>query len=550
MRRAICGAVAPFLILVAPFAVFLQYHGYGFLRAEVAAILFIMAALALVAGAAAAIAPAVEGVLLAGLLTLFVDLQFDPPKGSIGSAFTFLVLNTVLWFLRGHAVRVVTLMMGTVLVSALLLPRSSGAVPTGAVPASTSHRTFGSDTLPLILHLILDEHIGFEGMPPGLTPPAFEREVRSFYDRHGFRLFARAYSEHWDSHRSVPHVLNLLPGRYLSSLVAEGTRSKWIVTTNAYFERLAQWGYSIRVHQSDYLDLCAGQLPAPRCQTYAATSLAPFAQVALPASQKGPLVAGMYLMQSNLYLVLRGVYNDTRRQLAPVVALPSWSWEQDRIGPVSSMPVVDALASDLRKARPGDFVMAHLLMPHYPYVYGANCELRQPGEWLDRSDDEPHPGAINTPDSRATRYARYFEQASCVQKKLEQLMMAIPPSLRRDAIVIIHGDHGSRISLVEPTVPGRDRLSATDFADSYSTLFAVRSPHLEPGYHRRLAPITCLMRTLVESQFHSVSAVERCATTPTVFVSADDPTVAMPFPAFGQPPRDGAAGTTTEFVSN
>ena len=154
-------------------------------------------------------------------------------------------------------------------------------------------------------------------------------------------------------------------------------------------------------------------------------------------------------MQSNLYLVLR-----TLQRHAPAAragrALPSWSWERDRIGPVSSMPVVDALASDLRKARPGDFVMAHLLMPHYPYVYGANCELRQPGEWLDRSDDEPHPGAINTPDSRATRYARYFEQASCVQKKLEQLMMAIPPSLRRDAIVIIHGDHGSRISLVDP----------------------------------------------------------------------------------------------------
>jgi hypothetical protein len=202
------------------------------------------------------------------------------------------------------------------------------------------------------------------------------------------------------------------------------------------------------------------------------------------------------------------------------------------------MTVVDAIAVDLSTAQRGDFILAHLMMPHHPYVYDANCKLRQPSEWLERMDRDAPPGVVNTPDSRATRYARYFDQAGCALKKLDTLMTAIPTSLRRDAIVIIHGDHGSRIALIEPELPDASRMSASDYADGYSTLFAIRSPHLEAGYDRRLAPITCLMRTLVESEFRSVSALGTCAATPTVFMSGHGRTTSVPLPAFGQAPDD------------
>ncbi len=526
------------LVLLTPFAVFLQYQGYGFFRPDVALIVLVMAGLALLAGAAAATSPAVEAAVLAGLLTFFMDLQFDPPKGSIGLAVIFLALTSLLWVLREHAARILTLTMATVLASSLLLPRSSVMALEAPTPSSSSPRTSASEQLPLILHLIVDEHIGFEGMPAGLTPAAFERDERSFFDRHGFLLFGRAYSEYSNSYRSITHLVNLQPGGYVPSLLERGTGSTWAVASNAYFDRLARLGYRIRVYQSDYLDLCADQPERSTCQTYAATSLRPFAGVALPPLEKARVVAGMYLHQSNVYLVIREAYKQRRRQVASTVALPAWDWERDRIGPLSSMPVLEALARDLSSARRGDFIMAHLMMPHYPYVYDANCELRHPREWIDRMDRDAPQGSLNTPEGRATRYARYFDQAACVRKKLDGLMMAIPSSLRGDAVVIIHGDHGSRIPLIEPDAAGHSRVSASDYADSYSTLFAIRSPHLQAGYDRRLAPITCLMRTLVESDFRSVSTLDACAGTPTVFMSADGQTVAMPLPAFGNAPGD------------
>ena len=72
---------------------------------------------------------------------------------------------------------------------------------------------------------------------------------------------------------------------------------------------------------------------------------------------------------------------------------------------------------------------------------------------------------MNVPDGRADRYRGYFQQMLCAQKKVDALIAAIPPSLRQDAIIIVQGDHGSRISLVDPTTVAKVEPSASDYAD-------------------------------------------------------------------------------------
>ena len=56
---------------------------------------------------------------------------------------------------------------------------------------------------------------------------------------------------------------------------------------------------------------------------------------------------------------------------------------------------------------------------------------------------------------------------------IDQLLAAVPAGLRQDAVVIVHGDHGSRIARNDPTAVERTLFSAADYADLYSTLFAV-----------------------------------------------------------------------------
>ena len=118
-------ACAPFLILLTPFTVFLQYHGYDYADSGVLICLLALLVIALALGAVASISSRLELLIIAGLLTLLADLQFHPPKGVIGLALIFVGLAGVLWVLRQHAVRIVTVTTATMLASSILLPTGS-----------------------------------------------------------------------------------------------------------------------------------------------------------------------------------------------------------------------------------------------------------------------------------------------------------------------------------------------------------------------------------------------------------------------------------------
>ena len=45
-----------------------------------------------------------------------------------------------------------------------------------------------------------------------------------------------------------------------------------------------------------------------------------------------------------------------------------------------------------------------------------------------------------------------------------------------NSIIIIHGDHGSRIRIRRPIYANRKEISNEDLRDSYSTLFAAKIP--------------------------------------------------------------------------
>jgi hypothetical protein len=209
------------------------------------------------------------------------------------------------------------------------------------------------------------------------------------------------------------------------------------------------------------------------------------------------------------------------------IYLPSWNWDRNIVSSVATMNVLDTVAADLAKSRAGDFLFAHLLMPHYPYVYNADCQARPPSEWRQRRDRDEVDGRgdTNTRETRAIRYALYFQQIRCVDRKIDALIAAIPPSLRHDAIVIIQGDHGSRIGLVEPNDWGESAFTGSDYADFFSTLFAVRSPRIASAYDLRPASITCLLSILVKNDFESMEGLSACSSRNVVFFSDHKPRV-------------------------
>jgi hypothetical protein len=77
------------------------------------------------------------------------------------------------------------------------------------------------------------------------------------------------------------------------------------------------------------------------------------------------------------------------------------------------------------------FVLAHLLLPHEPYLYRADCSRRHP-YW---------PPADTGRDERPVRLA-YAEQIQCTNRKLQALIEAIQLEAPVPPILLIQSDHG------------------------------------------------------------------------------------------------------------
>ena len=509
--RAARAFVAALLLLVTPLFTFLQYHHYGYWHAEIAVSVLAFAVVALVVAVIAARWPLWEIPALALLVALSADLQFDLREQWVLTAFP--VALVVLSPIRLQAAQVVTLMAATMLGATLLLP----GVPVTSGPAALPH---GNNDLPLVVHLLLDEHIGLDAVPDVPGRPELEQEAHAFYGTHGFTLFDEAYSEHRTTVHSLSHLMNFLPGRFDTSLHRAGKDGfDWELRENAYLTRVRKVGYAVRVRQTAYLNICPEAADELHCEAYEQTQLGVMQDSGLGMRDRLRVIASVYSEGSELYSRLEQSYGAARKRLRRRgVSLPGWTWERSRFSPLSSMAVADQLRRDLSVARRGDYLMAHLLMPHDPYLYDARCSLQPPTEWLGVADPEARYPAKNTPATRAVRYVRYVQQVRCVYRKLHEIMAAIPPALRQDAIVIIHGDHGSRISERDPTRTRPEAASRSDFVDAYSTLFAVRSPRMQPGVNSHVAPITCILKSLVEGGFHSLKAFETCAADPVVFL--------------------------------
>ncbi|MEX0829444.1 MAG: DUF229 domain-containing protein [Nitrospirales bacterium] len=131
----------------------------------------------------------------------------------------------------------------------------------------------------------------------------------------------------------------------------------------------------------------------------------------------------------------------------------------------------------------------------------------------------------NTNDSRETHYREYFKQLQCVSMKLDELFTRMENAgIFEDAVIIIHGDHGSRIMKTEPTIENEQALTTQDIVDGYSTLFAVKFPKHNSYYDPKPYPIEFLLH---EKVVKPLVGEQESATPsdPFVFLQSEDPTI-------------------------
>ncbi|MEO8620119.1 MAG: hypothetical protein ABI625_03565 [bacterium] len=505
------------LLVVGPFWTWLHLERYSIYRTEA----LVMSALLIAVGMAygwlthrLARWPVLPVIMTAVLLMISLDLLTSRPGWR---AVIFCILLAGTWAFRDHITRIILAMGVAYLASTLLV----GARP--AEPVWKSPRPPAARDVPPIVHLIADEHGGIEGLP---TEIALLREERNaltrFYTDRGFRLFTRAYSRYHMTMDAIPNEFNF---------TESATKYGWVddrdpnatpaLRENRYFERLGAMGYETHIYQPPFLDYCTTtHAPSRSCHTESSVRRLHVLNLSWMASTW--YLGTIWLTQhSSLLLDAHDSYDRLRGGLATRgVSLREWHWPNMRLGQAGAVSLARHMASDIATTPQlrGAAYVGHLLLPHLPYLMNERCEGR------DHITDGMVPDVLGeerlTAEQRRERYVLYATQLECFTHLVDTIAANLAARSGSDAIMIVQGDHGSRIGRA-PSV--HEPLSRESFTDFYSALFAIRAPGITPGVDTTTVALNELLNRYSQSGFRDVTMTGDAS--PFVYVGeADTPT--------------------------
>ena len=184
-----------------------------------------------------------------------------------------------------------------------------------------------------------------------------------------------------------------------------------------YFNSLVRMGYNIDVVQSRYISLCPDKengtddepvSEAVRCYDYSSDAIG-LLRLTHGLSERLDALWSAYLRRSYRFRRALYYYRVANSKLVESgITLPDL-WRPDftpSVAPIVSLMTIDTLADRMKSLGPGQALVAHLILPHGPYVYRADCSI----------------GSSTGERDRNELYKRYFEQLDCLYAKLETLV--------------------------------------------------------------------------------------------------------------------------------
>ncbi|MBX3303268.1 MAG: hypothetical protein KF693_13720 [Nitrospira sp.] len=441
-------------------------------------------------------------VCVSGLLTVAAD-HLHLVEGIIqGRAITLFVIFCVLMALIRRFEKTTTLAVTAFLCVFVISTVLGNGFETESGPAVTApHMDAITDGPPRLIHLILDEHQGIEGIPLDTDyARKLKDKIKEFYQRYGFNLYGGAYSHYFETVDSIPNLVNF-SAESVSRILVTGEPPPYHLPQNRYFQFLKSMGYQIHVIDGDFLDFCSSPDAQPQsCTKYRWATLSNVAKLDDPVLTKTAMVLAVFVASYPRYQGILNLYEQrvrpfllSRGVAAPVINHDSL-WTRRRLQPfsVNTMAAMDTLSASTQQLTPGHMLFAHLLLPHFPYVYREDCSHRAIPESMDNMEEVPP--ELRTTEDRRVRFDQYLRQVECLYVRLDELFQKMQSSgMFGNSIIIVHGDHGARLGLRHPISKEQDQLTVADYQDGLSTLFAAKIPGRPGGYDPSLHAIDELL---------------------------------------------------------
>lgn len=464
------------------------------------------------------------------LLFSIVTGALPPPVGFVAIA---LVVATVFWQVRAHLPSILLVFVMILLVSVVVTQRPPklradriAADEAGKLSKAWMASGPFDQSLPIVLHLVFDEMMSVGAITDDLPGGSKTRQsLQAFAEKHSFRMFDSVYSRYFFSGESLTNMMNSeYRGHTLLADILAQQQSSY--APNLYFDDLAARGYRTAVFQSAVMNFC-GNNNVDMCEAFDSFDPGGKGEVGLdPRNQRARLwqtfVRSYYpSYMSAIGQRLLGLIYGLRTEEVGVLGI-EYRYDVQRFP-----DWFDRFTKFAATVPRGTHLFAYFMVPHSPYLLTESCVVSgqfEGGYYLWK-----YPVSERA-EKRRQFYEGYLGQLRCVQRKLDGLMNAISQSENyRDAVIIIHGDHGSRISIGNILEDYTER----DFVDNYATFYAVRSPAVQPGVDCEFISLAEIFRRHVLRRVETAPRIGPPLPVIVASRAASNAMVEAPMPLFG-----------------
>jgi hypothetical protein len=329
---------------------------------------------------------------------------------------------------------------------------------------------------------MLDGFMGVAGLPDYPASEVIRGKMLEFFEANDFQLFTHAYSRYALTRESLDAAMNYRHDGLGVAAYGGEDFSAYVMEKNAVFSSLEELGYRLNIYQTSHLDLCrSNPEKLDRCWQYDHPNVRSVLPVDATLFRAGALVLTL-LEQSKVLSSVLSSYS----------AMPNLSIA------VHDPRVFDVLEEDVIRKGGDNYFFAHALFPHGPFAYQPDCSINYGAPGVARVAyvvGEPE----QPPLVYELRNGLYFMQVECALRTLQSLIDALKrEGVYDNAIVILHGDHGSRIIKHQPLFRNKALMSRQDYRISFSTLFAVRFPGSEFSVDERPLAISYLVEEFIQ----------------------------------------------------
>lgn len=428
------------LLLALPIVRILSDEQYGWLHLEVGAVLAL--AVSVAAGLAVCTKRAVvfHTVALALVFVLSVDTARatfwpDARMRWLLPGWLLLVLAAFAIFQR-HFYTILTVYLVATSIAGLAEATYKNRVPGRAHAASASTRQHNH-----VIHIIFDEMLALAAYPDDCQEcQTASASLESVLRSGNFEIHSHAFSNFAVTRDSIPSILNGRLANRCYEYVSEDIDEP-VLSQNAYFDRYLRNNYDVRVYQSDHILFTGAKYGSLPATTYKLSSVKAWQQTTLPWPARSREILTTYFRSNKIWRNFWDSY------------MPAgWAISPRRPGPlVYSELWPSGLLNDIKSAEKDTLFFVHLMMPHFPYVFRRNGEIRNPEEW--HSSSELHRLRFTQGQETQYReaYAQYSDQVQLVGRQLQTLVDGLRAAGQYDsARLVLHGDHGSRLRFVSP----------------------------------------------------------------------------------------------------